>query len=331
MENQYNSDQNPTNLVTSPIRSSSRFFKFLIIALTATIICLGTIFYIKRSLVSTVTAKPVMARNDNQKEVLKTYTNDTYGLQFQYPLNFSINESIPAVDDAGYKPPQPYEVVIQVENKQGTGDVFIYKWDSFNAFQEPMEGSPFLGNGSKRYGSLEEYAADYKMSVVMTEGFKAYALSNDNGAWSHKVLIVRGPDGAIYDLEYAFEKEVEADINTIISSFRLIIDSFGQHSVTNAAFQFDDDIKIEYYAPYTDVKEMLLGKGYAVVMPKNHSAREFPEIGDCGSGIDAICHVEFERAGIKKHIDVAMSDQRAFANVVNKKHPNPYWIVIGNE
>ena len=95
-------------------------------------------------------------------------------------------------------------------------------------------------------------------------------------------------------------------------------------------FRFDSDIEIEYYAPYKEIRAMLIKKGYSLLLPDNPSIGEFPEIGNCGSGSDAICNVDFEKDGIKNHLNIGMSTDQAFVTMV-KKYPYPYRIVIGNE
>jgi hypothetical protein len=58
---------------------------------------------------------------------------------------------------------------------------------------------------------------------------------------------------------------------------------------------------------YSEAKKELYKDGWAVYAPEDFKSRgdkEFPEIGNCGNGIDAVCTVSFRKENITDHIYV---------------------------
>ncbi len=75
---------------------------------------------------------------------------------------------------------------------------------------------------------------------------------------------------------------------------------------------------------YRETKRQLLGSGWSTYIPEGFTPAsdvEFPEIGDCGNGIDAVCFVNFKKGEEYQHI------------IVQKGGRNEYvdWTTIGQE
>ena len=346
MEDQ-NINQNPTNLANASIQHPSGFFKFLVIALTATIICLGAIFYIKRSLILSTPAKFVSMRVDNQEGDWKIYTNEKYGFQFKYPasgvdlmigcagedLCFRDDPSsvdllkiiprktfpqlfhIEAVLESLYNRQPQFKKITTMSLEEFANQVWLYQSSDVDLPVTPIDAD-VLGN-------QEIY------SFVAGRGWSLPHFGSLFSDGSKKKIFITQINGIKFVGYFDIDKEKRL-VEKILSTFKTTPSQLELVSLIKPTFQFDDDVNIEYYTPYLDVKKTLLEKGYLIILSNNPSAGEFPEIGNCGAGVDAICNVDFKKGDIRKHLNVGMSDQRAYANVV-KKYPNPYWLVIGNE
>lgn len=74
--------------------------------------------------------------------------------------------------------------------------------------------------------------------------------------------------------------------------------------------------------PYMEVKKKLINKGWEIYLSpdfKSVNDKDFPEIGDCGEGIDAICNVAFKKKNIINNINVQKDGRNGYKE----------WIVVG--
>lgn len=56
-----------------------------------------------------------------------------------------------------------------------------------------------------------------------------------------------------------------------------------------------EDFGIKEGVAYKDAKNKILEAGWQVVLGETSSVTDFPEIKDCGEGIDRVCWVEFKK------------------------------------
>jgi hypothetical protein len=76
---------------------------------------------------------------------------------------------------------------------------------------------------------------------------------------------------------------------------------------------------------YIEVKKKLIAQGWSIseVLPSAED-KEFPEIGGCGNGIDAICFVNLKKGDIEQPMDVQIGGRPPYG-------PYLEWTVIGFE
>ena len=97
----------------------------------------------------------------------------------------------------------------------------------------------------------------------------------------------------------------------------------------------DAEIEADYYEttnalfnkPYVEAKQRLATKGWTTYIPDDFTSthdKTFPEIGDCGDGIDAICNVNFKKGDVVEHLNVQIGGREPYG-------PYTVWTVVGNE
>jgi hypothetical protein len=77
-------------------------------------------------------------------------------------------------------------------------------------------------------------------------------------------------------------------------------------------------------ATYAETKSALARSGWFSFMPDGKISakdRQFPEIGGCGSGVDAICSVDFKNSLEKRHLNVQKGGRAGYTE----------WTVVGSE
>jgi hypothetical protein len=76
---------------------------------------------------------------------------------------------------------------------------------------------------------------------------------------------------------------------------------------------------------YIEVKKKLIAQGWSIseVLPSAED-KEFPEIGGCGNGIDAICFVNLKKENIEQPMNVQMGGRPPYG-------PYSEWTVVGFE
>lgn len=76
---------------------------------------------------------------------------------------------------------------------------------------------------------------------------------------------------------------------------------------------------------YEKTKEILEKNGWKLVLSENEKTlnsvdNKFPEISDCGSGLDAVCSVEFKKDNFSHYL---------YLKSVYDNNGNSQWIVVG--
>lgn len=87
------------------------------------------------------------------------------------------------------------------------------------------------------------------------------------------------------------------------------------------------DFPFTMHDTYVHAKQVLAENGWMVdniIDFKSVGDSEFPEIGDCGIGIDAICHVNFKKGDKRVHLNVQIGGRAPYG-------PYSEWTVVGNE
>jgi hypothetical protein len=75
---------------------------------------------------------------------------------------------------------------------------------------------------------------------------------------------------------------------------------------------------------YVKEKVTLLAQGWGIYKPEDFKSvgdQKFPEIGACGSGIDAICNVFFKKGNMQQHLNVQIGGRNNYSE----------WMVVGGE
>ena len=88
-----------------------------------------------------------------------------------------------------------------------------------------------------------------------------------------------------------------------------------------------DDFTPTFGQTYAIAKKELAAKGWTIDTASDQSSandKQFPEIGGCGSGIDAICFVNFIKEDIRAHLDVQIGGRPPYG-------PYSEWTVVGND
>lgn len=99
--------------------------------------------------------------------------------------------------------------------------------------------------------------------------------------------------------------------------------------------ELQKDFEVVVGKTYVVAKQELLSKGWIAYEPTSDDSAlsepwvsagdvQFPEIGWCGQGLDAICNVNFKKGELKNHINV---------KVGGRAPSGPYteWTVVGGE
>lgn len=77
---------------------------------------------------------------------------------------------------------------------------------------------------------------------------------------------------------------------------------------------------------YQNTKKMLATNGWVPLVkteedPNSAGDANFPEIGECGSGIDMVCTVNFKKGTLEKYLYVQIGGRNKYAE----------WVVVGDD
>lgn len=246
----------------------------------------------------------------------KMYTNTQYGFKFEYPSNLKVIENLSSRPD---------------------------QESFFGVYNIPFSVTP-SDNGSKSfYVSVAPSPVAYCDNGLLSNenvningtgfGFVHNSIKVKNQNWTHIKIYSTNRNNLCYAIFLKFNGSYNYDGNFVVTPDDNMIkpnyDFYSENEILDRiknTFKFtnqSDDFTFKIFDTYVNVKAELAIKGWVPVIQINQTVIDlsFPEIGNCGSGKDAICNVDFQKGIYKHHLNLQ------FRYTDGKLQ----WIVVGSE
>ncbi len=255
-----------------------------------------------------VQSNPNVQNSNTEIADWKTYTSDEYGFEFKYPSDFF---------EIGY----PFNVTT-VPSATGYD---MSKGECMPVL--PLPGFGDIGGGKVTingnnychyqlsYATPDyQYYKDYYLTInkYIQSRFPYFLLSIELDSFSSKCgnyLPLESTDNKQKDSYSRCRAERSNIVQQIASTFKFTSQP--------------DSFIFKNLDTYSNTKKQLTINGWTPIVQINQEIidSQFPEIGNCGSGVNTFCNVDFQKGIYKNHLNVQSRNINGTLQ----------WIVVGSE
>ncbi len=321
MEN-YNNPSQPIPPEKDGVRARKSIWKWILLYVLIGAVAYGLIYYFFFFNKNSYNISPQNYQTNTQNQTPKTqnetagwetYTNAQYGFEFKYPPNTNV------IENPSSRPDKEsffgiYNIPFLVKpTDSGSKDFYISVAPSPVAYCD----NGLLSDKKVNINGIDfHYVSNsFKVKDQNWTHIKIYSIDRNNicyalflrfiGSYNANGNFIVTPGDNVTKPNYDFYYE-----NKILESIR---DTF---KFTN--IKVSDDFTYAIGDTYSHEKEVLKGNGWMPIITTTTSVDvQFPEIGNCGSGVDAICSVDFQKGTYKNHLNIQSRTNG--------------WVVVGNE